>query len=241
MLFLLVMMKSNSILVVEDEPLIADDIALTLTEKGYGISGLVDNAEDALLALSKKSTDLVLLDIQIKGAKDGIRLAHEVRSQFKLPFIFLTSFYDQGTLERAKLTEPLGYILKPFDERDLLINEEMAMFKARINASLLPNDKFFVKRKNEMISISASEILYAEAFDNYTKLFTADEQYIISHTLKHVEEKLTGHAFVRVHRSYLVNFHKITSINESNVRLDLVKIPLGHSYREDLLNNISLL
>lgn len=235
------MSKANSVLVVEDEPLIADDIALTLSQKGYEIAGLVDNADDALRSLAKSPADLVLLDIQIKGPKDGIRLAHEVKSQFKLPFIYLTSFYDQNTIERAKLTEPQAYLVKPFDEKDLLINVEMAMFKSRHNATSLPNDKFFVKRKNEMVAIAASDILYAEAFDNYTRIFTKDEQHIISHTLKAVEEKLTGHAFVRIHRSYLVNFHKITSINESNVCLDLIKLPLGNSYRDDLLKGISLL
>lgn len=228
-------------MIVEDEPLIADDIAMTLGDKGYQISGLADNADDALQVLSKVHTDLVLLDVQIKGSKDGIRLAHEVRSHYQLPFIFLTSFYDKNTIERAKLTEPEAYILKPFDERDLLINVEMAMFKARMRHTALPHDKFFVKRKNEMVSVSASEILYAEAFDNYTKVYTESEQFIISHTLKHVEEKLTSHAFVRVHRSYLVNFRKITSINESNVCLNLIKIPLGNSYREELMANISLL
>lgn len=235
------MRAAKSILIVEDEPLIADDIALTLSEKGYGVSGLVDNADDALSILSKKSTDLVLLDIQIKGAKDGIKLAQDIRTQFKLPFIYITSFYDRNTLERAKITEPQAYIVKPFDEKDLLINLEMGLFKSRNKSSGLPIDKFFVKRKNEMVSLSASEILYAEAFDNYTKVFTATEQHIISHTLKHVEEKLTGLAFVRVHRSYLVNFHKITSINESNVCLDLIKIPLGNTYRDELLESISLL
>ncbi len=235
------MSRQNSILIVEDEPLIADDIAATLSENGYGISGLVDNATDALTKLSASPTDLVLLDIQIKGSKDGIKLAHEVRSQFKLPFIFLTSFYDQGTIERAKLTEPQGYLVKPFDEKDLVINVEMALFKSRNRNALLPTDQFFVKRKNEMIAISVTDILYAEAFDNYTKVFTEKDQYIISHTLKHVSEKLTGHAFIRVHRSYLVNFRKITSINESHVCLELIKIPLGHSYREELLKSISLL
>jgi len=235
------MVRSSSILVVEDEPIIADDIALTLSERGYEISGMVDNAEEALVHLSKRKTDLVLLDIQIKGSRDGIKLAHEVRQQFRLPFIFLTSFYDQSTLDRAKVTEPLAYILKPFDEKDLLINVEMALFKTRGKRVPFISEKFFVKRKNEMVSIDASEVLYAEAFDNYTKLFTASDQYIISHTLKYVEEKLVGHAFVRVHRSYLVNFAKITSISESNVCLDLVKIPLGQSYREDLLSVINLL
>lgn len=235
------MNAAKSILIVEDEPLIADDIALTLTEKGYGISGLVDNADEALSMLTKKSTDLVLLDIQIKGPKDGIALAREIRSRYHLPFIYLTSYYDAKTLERAKATEPKGYIVKPFDEKDLLINIEMALYKTRTKRQDLNPDKFFVKKSNEMVSLEVPDILYIEAFDNYAKVVTATEKHIVSHTLKSVEEKLAGRGFVRVHRSFLVNFQKISSISEGYLYLDLHKLPLGHSYREDLLGHITLL
>ena len=233
------MNPGKSVLVVEDEPLIADDIAMTLQGNGYEVLGPVDNAAEATTALSKSKPNLVLLDINIKGSKDGIQLASEVRSRFRLPFIFITSFYDRTTLDRAKATEPQAYIVKPFDEKDLLINVEMALFKHRQKP--LSTEKFFVKEKNEMIAVEAKDILYAEAFDNYCKVFTEKQSYIISHTLKEVEGKLASNSFVRVHRSYLVNFESVTSINESNVCLGLVKIPLGQSYRQELMDRITLL
>jgi DNA-binding LytR/AlgR family response regulator len=229
----------RSILVVEDEPLIADDIASTLVESGYGVIGPVDNAEDASVALSKSRPSLVLLDIHIKGGRDGIQLASEVRTKYKLPFIFITSFYDRDTLDRAKATEPQAYILKPFDERDLIINVEMALFKNRKTA--FSSEKFFVKDKNEMIALEASDILYAEAFDNYCRIFTEKQSYIVSHTLKQVEEKLLTKSFLRVHRSYLVNFQKVTAISESSICLGLVKIPLAQSFRQELLERITIL
>ncbi len=235
------MNAAKSILIVEDEPLIADDIALTLSEKGYRISGNVDNAEEAFLTLSKKSTDLALLDIQIKGPKDGIALAREIRSRYQLPFIYLTSYYDAKTLERAKATEPEGYIVKPFDEKDLVINIEMALYKKRNHRTDLNPDKFFVKKNNEMVSLDVSDILYIEAFDNYAKVVTAKEKHIVSHTLKSVEQKLEGKGFVRIHRSFLVNFQKISSITEGSLLLGLHKLPLGHSHREELMAHITLL
>jgi DNA-binding LytR/AlgR family response regulator len=233
------MSPEKSILIVEDEPLIADDIAGTLKEKGYGIMGPVDNAEEATNLLSKSKPNLVLLDIQIKGKKDGIQLGTEIRSKYKLPFIYITSFYDRATLDRAKATEPQAYIVKPFDEKDLLINVDMALYKHR--KPPLSSEKFFVKEKNEMIALQAKDIVYAEAFDNYTKVFTDKQQYIISHTLKQVEEKLSAKSFVRVHRSYLVNFEKVTSISESNICLGLIKIPLAQSFRQELMERITLL
>lgn len=233
------MNAERSILVVEDEPLIADDISGILKDNGYGVIGPVDNAEEATQALSKSKPNLVLLDIQIKGAKDGIQLASEVRSRYKLPFIFVTSFYDQTTLDRAKVTQPQAYIVKPFDEKDLLINLEMALFKYA--KPVLSSEKFFVKEKNEMVALEAKDILYAEAFDNYCKVFTEKKSYIISHTLKQVEGKLLSKAFIRVHRSYLVNFEKVTAINESTIYLGLIKIPLAQSYRQELIERITIL
>jgi DNA-binding LytR/AlgR family response regulator len=232
------MSSAKSVLIVEDEPLIADDIAMTLKGNGYEVVGPFDNADEATQALAKSKPNLVLLDIHIKGVRDGIAFASEVR-RHKLPFIYITSFYDRATIERAKVTEPQGYIVKPFDEKDLLINIEVALFKHR-KAQLAPG-KVFVKEKNEMVAIEVRDILYAEAFDNYCKIFTEKHSHIISHTLKQVEEKLPPQSFLRVHRSYVVNFEKVTSINESYVCLGLVKVPLAQSYRQEVIERIAVL
>ena len=98
------MSAAKSVLIVEDEPLIADDIALTLKGNGYDVVGPVDNAEEAAQAMTKSKPNLVLLDIHIKGGKDGIALASEVRKH-KLPFIYITSFYDRETLDRLPFAQ----------------------------------------------------------------------------------------------------------------------------------------
>jgi DNA-binding LytR/AlgR family response regulator len=232
---------SSAILIVEDEPIIADDIAATLTERGYAIVGMADTADDALKLLAKTSPDLVILDVKIKGDRDGISLAQEINARFKVPFIFLTSYYDSKTLDRAKTTEPQGYVVKPFDENDLVINVEMALYKTRHKIQAPAPDKFFVKNNQEMIALQVEDIHYVEAFDNYAKVATQKDKYIVSHTLKSVEEKLVSKGFVRVHRSYLVNFQKISSISEGYLFIGLTKIPLGQSYRDELLSRITFL
>ncbi|NOT76945.1 MAG: response regulator [Cyclobacteriaceae bacterium] len=232
---------SGSILIVEDEPIIASDIAATLKDRGFVIAGIVDNADDAMKFLSTTTPDLALLDVKIRGTKDGIALAHDIRARYKLPFIFLTSYYDAKTVDRAKAAEPEGYIVKPFDENDLFINVEMALYKNRSKPAAPVADKFFVKNNQEMIALEVSDIHYVEAFDNYAKVATDKEKYIVSHTLKSVEEKLITKGFVRVHRSYLVNFQKISSISEGYLFIGLTKIPLGQSYREELLSRITFL
>ncbi len=129
-------MLTTKILVVEDEGLIANDIADRLRKDGYQVTGIAASAEEALSSLSKSAPDLVLMDIRIKGDLDGIQTAERVRAGFDIPVIFLTAHADSGTLERAKVTEPYGYLVKPFRQVNLASSIEMALFKHRSEQQL---------------------------------------------------------------------------------------------------------
>jgi signal transduction histidine kinase/CheY-like chemotaxis protein len=117
---------SAKILVVEDEHLVALDIELRLERMGH-VPVVVYSAEDALATAAETKFDLVLMDIKLKGALDGIDAAATLRSSYDLPIIYLTAYADNHTLERARATEPYGYILKPFQERELKAAIEMAL------------------------------------------------------------------------------------------------------------------
>lgn len=231
-------MSKASILIVEDEPLIADDIAEILIKYGYDVVDVVDEAVDALAAIAAHNPQVALLDINIEGDTDGIELA----AKLSIPFVFLTSYYDQVTLDRASKVGPSGYIVKPFNEHDLIANIEMALKKSQKFNKLKANpEKLFVRREQEIVSLMSDQIIYVEAFDNYANVFTETERYIISHTLKSVEEKLLPLGFVRVHRSYLINFHHIDSISEGYVFLKGQKVQIGKSYRKEFLDMLSML
>lgn len=120
---------SKRILIVEDEPIIAVDIESTLMKGDYIISGIAYSSVQALDMLYSRDIDLVLLDISIKGDMDGIEIAAIINEKYHLPFIFITSFSDQLTLQRAKLTMPYGYIVKPFKDRDILSSIEIALYR----------------------------------------------------------------------------------------------------------------
>lgn len=119
----------NKILVVEDESIVALDIERGLKRIGYGIAGIVDNGRDAIRLAGETRPDLVLMDIQIKGDMDGIDTAQEIHRRFNIPVIFLTAYSDEATLQRAKLTEPFGYLLKPFEETELRTAIEVVLHK----------------------------------------------------------------------------------------------------------------
>lgn len=118
---------SSTILVVEDEAIIAADIQGALEGLGYRVPRVVANGEDALAALDSLRPDLVLMDIRIQGELDGIETAKRVKARRDVPIIFLTSHSDQATLQRAKVAGPRAYLLKPFDEKDLRTTIEVTL------------------------------------------------------------------------------------------------------------------
>ncbi|MEO9474623.1 MAG: LytTR family transcriptional regulator DNA-binding domain-containing protein [Cyclobacteriaceae bacterium] len=231
-------MSKARVLIVEDEPLIADDIADALERNGYEVVAIADEAEDALQAVADHAPEIALLDVNIEGDTDGIELAH----QLSIPFVFLTSYYDQNTLDRAKQTNPAGYIVKPFSEKDLIVNLEIARSRGsfKVEEKRQP-EKLFLKNGEEIVSVVTSDIYMAEAYDNYTYIHTEKDKFLISHTLKSIEEKLLPFGFRRIHRSYLINFEKVTTISDKYVFLDTQKAMIGKSYRKEFLESLSLL
>jgi hypothetical protein len=122
-------MNKTRILVVEDESIVAKDIQKTLEKLGYEVPATASSAASAYEKLEQIEPDLVFLDIKLKGEEDGIHIAGHIKEKYDIPVIFLTSYVDQETLDRAKVTEPYGYIVKPFNESDLKTTVEMALFK----------------------------------------------------------------------------------------------------------------
>jgi two-component system, cell cycle sensor histidine kinase and response regulator CckA len=133
----------TSIMVVEDERIVAKNIEETLRLMGYDVLGSYGNSADCLLRASERRPDLVLMDVRIKGEVDGIETAKLLRSRFNVPVVFLTAYADDETLKRACETEPHGYILKPFRASDLRAGVEIAVFKHRLESALKDRERWF--------------------------------------------------------------------------------------------------
>ena len=234
---------AKKIYIVEDEPLIADTIAHVLDKEGYTVCGITDNAKEALYDIEELQPDLILLDINIIGDITGIMLAEKINEKFDIPFIFLTSLSDKDTLNKVKQSNPSGFLSKPFNEAGLRSNIEIALFKHQQiqEEKNLINNTFFIKNKGELIKIDKTAIQYLEAYDNYTKLICEKKEYLLSFTLKTMYEKLKDKNFIRIHRSYLININKIDSLFEGYVFINHKKLPIGKSYKKDLMDSISLL
>lgn len=129
-------MTGKTILVVEDERIIADDIRATLVALGYNVPHIASTGEDAIRKAVEIKPDLVLMDIILKGQIDGIKAATHIKNNYNIPVVYLTSHSDEATFKRARESGPFGYILKPFDERDLRTTIEMALHNAQMERSL---------------------------------------------------------------------------------------------------------
>ena len=153
-------MSKPRILVVEDESIVAKDIQKSLEKLGYEVPATASSAQSAYEKLKQFSPDLVFLDIRLKGDEDGIHIAEHIRENYNIPVIFLTSYVDQETLDRAKVTEPYGYIVKPFNESDLKTTVEMALFKFSRDREVRENQKRLANalgRVEEAIIITDTE------------------------------------------------------------------------------------
>ena len=128
-------MNEIKVLIVEDEPVIAKNISMYLDNNDFMVSGIAYDYEEAMKELEHNTPDAVILDINLDSDKDGIDIASYINKELHIPFLFLTSYSNKETLERAKVVEPSGYIVKPFNERTLLASLEIAIsnFSQRSN------------------------------------------------------------------------------------------------------------
>lgn len=235
------------ILIVEDEPIIARDISYMLEDLAYEVASIIHEANEVLPFLEKEKVDLILLDINLEDKLTGIDVGHLIKQKYDIPFIYLTSYSDSATLERAKVTQPYGYLVKPIDIRNLKSTISIARYNYQTKLAEQSEKKedfwmeseFFIRHKGELIKVNIADILFAEANDNYTNLYTVAHKYLVSTTLKKVEEKLAQFNFCRVHRSYLINLKHIDKIFQDDVYLKQHRVPISRKYKEDLFDRIT--
>ena len=251
------MSNTINILVVEDESIVSKDIQNSLKKIGYHVIGACNNAQEAIDIAREQHPDVVLMDIMLKGNLTGIDAAEQIKS-LNIPVIFLTAYADEATLAKAKITEPYGYILKPFKEKDLNISIEMAIHRHKkltelkkerdFLYSLVENkeaakDVLFVKSNSRLVKINTKDIFFIEALKDYVVINTELTRYTIHSTMKDIEKKVSPSDFLRVHRSFIVRVDKIVAIENHNLILekDKKQIPIGGSYKDELLQRLNMI
>lgn len=252
-------MAKINVLVVEDESIVSKDIQHSLKKLGYNVVGAASTGEKAIELAASTNPDIILMDIMLKGDLSGIDASEEINKAHAIPIIFLTAYADESTLSKAKITEPYGYILKPFKEIDLHTTIEMAIYKhgreqevvkeRDLLYTLVSNKEakqgagyIFVKSNSKLVKLKDEEIYYIEALKDYVVIHTAETRYTIHSTMKDIERKLGNDEFIRIHRSFIVRLDKIATIEYPNLTLEEIDklIPIGGSYKDELNNRINL-
>jgi len=246
----------RKILIVEDEAIVAKDISVCLQKIGYEVMGTFAKGEKALTFLEENKPDLVLMDIMLAGKISGIDASASIKSNYDIPVVFLTAYADEQTISKAKITEPYGYVIKPFKEIDLRTSIEMALYKFKKEKeklagietsgfnrpSSISKEFIYVKSNSKLVKVQNANILFVEALKDYVIIHTDKEKYTIHSTMKEIEKKLPSDMFMRVHRSFILNLKKIKSIDSSIVVIEESdkKIPIGGSYRDNLFKKLNL-
>lgn len=251
------------ILVVEDEMIIGAKISMLLTGMGYEVTGILPRGEDALLHVEDNKPDIILLDINLKGKLDGIETATQLLPH-NIPIIYLTANADDATFNRARSTKPAAFISKPFKQLDLqraieltisrMANNDADQFSVPTDNNSTDNnnangneqpyilsDRIFVRYKEKMVKLMITDILYIEADRNYSRIFTIQKEYLLSVTLKTIEEKLSMQDFMRIHRSFLINITHIDEVGENYVIISQKTIPFGTGMKEQLMHRMKTL
>lgn len=233
-------MSALKIGVVEDELVIARTILGTLDELGYSYCGPAINYTEAIEMLENNKPDLLLLDIQLAGKKDGIDVAEKVNELYPMPFIFLTANSDAETIDRAKKVKPHAYIVKPFSKDDLFAAIEIAFnnFPGNMANS---KDHIFIKDGHIFRKIFLHEILYLESNANYVTVhMLLNKKVMVRSTINDLTEQIDQKNFIRIHRSYSVNINKIEDILPTSIMMQGISIPIGKSYKDDLFKALGI-
>ena len=153
------------ILVVEDERIVGEDIKVRLQKLGYSVPSIVRSGEEAVEKTKTMRPDLVLMDIVLDGKMDGIEAAKQIKSLYSIPIVYVTAYADSNTLERAKITEPFGYLVKPFEDRDLHITIDISLHKHKMEKKLRETEERLRRTLEDTINALSSAV---ELRDPYT-------------------------------------------------------------------------
>lgn len=244
------MNKNTAILIVEDEMIIAANISLQLTHLGYDVTGIIPRSEEVMPLIRQHVPDIILMDINIKGDLDGIEVVQIIQNEYKIPIIYLTANSDEANFNRAKATNPYGFISKPFKKLDLQRAIELTLVRVQeeknrekslelgTDEPYILSDCIFVRSHDKMIKVCINNILYIEAERNYCKIHCKDKEHLLVTTLKYLEEKLTSNNLMRIHRSFIVNLQHIDEIATSHIVIGKKAIPLNAELKKQLLLHI---
>lgn len=243
-------MRKVKILIVEDEVIVAKDIAYYLNELGCDVIGVLIEGEDVLPFLKDDQPDIILMDITLRGQLNGVQTVHLIKEKYDIPIIFLTANTDDVSFDLAKATKPFAFIEKPFKSKQLvrtvqLLIEQIAdsneeSEEEELNHFML-SDRIFVRDKGKMNKILLEDILYIEANGAYSNIVSKNKSYLLSLNLRNLETKICTDQLMRVHRSYIINIKHVDSIEENRISIHNHSIPISRTHWQAFIAKVKVI
>lgn len=216
-------MDTINILIIEDTLEESNALSKVLLENNYNIVGVARTFKDALTLFYSQKVDIAIIDVFLDGKPDGIAFAEAISivPNAVKPFVFLTSSQDRQIFERARLTKPFSFLMKPFNPLEILYAIEMAVekfyaqsqvFQSEEQDTVVSHEYLFIKKKNALKKVALKDILYIEVEERYCNIITEKEKFVILISLTKISGLLNSNQFIKTHRNYLVNVNKIEEI-----------------------------
>lgn len=220
--------KNSTILIVEDEVLIANDLKSSVQKFGFKNVIMAHDEKKAIELIEELKPDLVLLDIFLDEQKSGLKIGDWLHKKHKIPFMYITSHSDLTVIQEIINTAPAGYITKPFKQSDLYTNiARILMIGNRTQKQLIFKDGF----KNSVLN--EESILYIESDGNYIKIHHDEGKILVRKSLEAIATELDSSKFIRIHRSYIVLKSKIDNYSSSTISMGEIKLPISRKYAAD--------
>ncbi len=239
-----------SILIVEDNSLVAEALAASLKDQDYIVKGRAKTGLEAIEKAKMLQPDLVIMDINLKGDMDGIEASQLIKEQKQIPIIFLTAHSDRSTFDKAKATQPDAYITKPYNEEDLgraidlaihNFNEKGSFPKSKDHTGQpVINDAIFVKSEKRYIKIPIEDLNYVEADGSYCKVHCSDKEYLLTMNLHNFETRIHHPNLMRISRSFIVNVKKVVSFEKDHLNVGSKSITISKQYQDDFRSRIMM-
>lgn len=247
-------MDNINVLIVEDTPAESDALINVLVQNNYNIVGVARTHQEALSLFYQHVIDIVIIDVFLDGKTDGITFAETINivPNGQKPFVFLTSSKDRQIFERAKLTRPFSFLLKPFNELEILYALEIAVekfygqtnvFHSEDQNTVISSDSLFIKKNKVLKKVLIKDIVYIEVEDRYCNIVTEAEKFVILISLTRIIQLLDPARFFQTHRNYIVNSAKIEQIMTHDNLIVLKgnhKVTLSDKYK-DFVKNFRIL
>lgn len=234
------------IYIVEDMAITRASLEANLTKSNHKVIGSKATAEEAWTALqSIPKIDLILIDIHLAGDKDGIWLASKIREKLNVPFIYLTAFGDDQTLQKIVNTKPNGYLMKPYNLPTLLTTIQIAMDNFYSEEERMEMDKnkehfIFIKDSNLKVKLFTKDIAFIQSDGNYLYVQTADKKHVIRSKMMDFLDQLPNDIFVRIHQRYVININQINQLSKNHILMGEIEIPLSSKYKSHLMKVLNL-